>query len=95
MYFKDMKMPQSLTLDERIDLMVRLYGEVCTKATAAHILSCSSNIISAMLNDGRLIAACEGTRVDVRALAQYIATRKETDALVRCRKRYGNGPYAI
>ncbi len=47
------------------------------KSQAARIISCSPTTITAMLEDGRLKSACEGTRVDVRSLADYIENREK------------------
>ena len=59
---------------DRHAAMVEKHGEACTKSQAARIISCSPTTITAMLEDGRLKSACEGTRVDVRSLADYIET---------------------
>lgn len=61
-----------MTLKERTDEMVSLYGEVCKRADAARILHVSSPTINSMLSDGRLEWACEGQMVDMRSIARYI-----------------------
>ncbi len=70
--------------------MVEKYGEVCNKVTAAKIIGCNVSTIGEMLKDGRISAACEGTRVDVRSLVDYIERREEIDRRTRFNKRYGN-----
>lgn len=72
---------------DRHAAMVDKYGEACTKAQAARIISCSDNTINAMLEDGRIKPACEGKRVDVRSLADYIEGRKEKDHAARMRRK--------
>ena len=56
----------------RYEDMVRLYGEVCRQMVAAKILDVSRATIYRMCLDGRLRTACEGTRVDVRSICDYI-----------------------
>lgn len=75
-----------LNLDDRTEVMVAIYGEVCKKQTAAKILDCSVQKIKDMLEDGRLDAACGGTRVDVRSIARYIAAPRHEDYEARKRK---------
>lgn len=75
-----------MTLSERTDLLVAQYGEVTTIANAAKILSRSRNTITAMLNDGRIDYACEGTRVDVRSIARYIMAPRLEDSKARQRR---------
>ena len=72
-----------MTLQEREDLMVTKYGEVCSQAAAARIISRAPNTIKAMLNDGRLDAACGGVKVDVRSIARYIMSPKQEDFKAR------------
>jgi hypothetical protein len=71
-----------MTYDERLDDMLRRYGEVCRRSAAAKILHCCASKINAMLADGRLSWACGGTMVDVRSIAEYICkpTQAEEDA---------------
>lgn len=61
------------------EAMVERYGEVCKRKTAAHILDRSVNTINAMLKDGRLDEACEGTMVCVRSIARYIAAPRQQE----------------
>lgn len=68
-----------MTLEERTELMVQQYGEVCTKAAAARILGRTAPTLNQMLADGRLEYACAGTMVDVRSIAAYIAQPKQAD----------------
>ena len=72
---------------DRHAAMVERHGEACTKAAAARILSVSPTTIVAMLEDGRILDACDGTRVDVRSLADYIETRKESDHAARMKRK--------
>ena len=72
-----------MTLQEREMLLTAQYGEVCSRATAAKILSKAPGTISVMLEDGRLDMACAGTAVDVRSIARYIMAPKEEDFKAR------------
>ena len=73
--------------NDRLNDMLARYGEVCKRTTAARILGCCPGKIRAMLEDGRLAAACAGTMVDVRSIAEYIQQPKQLDELARQRKR--------
>ena len=75
-----------MTLQERTDMMVDRYGEVCTKAQAARILGRSYKTIPSMIHDGRISAACAGTMVDVRSIANYIHQPKQEDFEARKRR---------
>lgn len=78
---------------EREELMVKAYGEVCKKADAARILNRNIGTINAMLTDGRLESACEGSRVDVRSIARYIAAPaqiEENARITRIKRRNGS-----
>ena len=75
-----------VNLDDRTEVMVALYGEVCKKQVAAKILDCGVQKINAMLEDGRLDPACGGTRVDVRSIARYIAAPEKENHEARMRK---------
>lgn len=82
-----------IDVNERAELMVRCYGEVCKRSEAARILSKNPRTITAMLEDGRLQAACEGTRVDVRSIARYIAAPaqiEEEGRVERLKRKYGS-----
>lgn len=57
---------------DRHAAMVAKHGEACTKAQAARILSCGPATINTLLRRGCIRPACDGTRVDVRSLADYI-----------------------
>ena len=72
---------------DRATVMVALYGEVCTMAQAGQILGRSAGTIKNMVEDGRLEAACEGSRVDVRSIARYIEAPAAQDHAARVRKR--------
>lgn len=87
----------SITLEERTEVMVRMYGEVCTRAEAARILGRNIKTVSNMIADGRIETACAGSMVDVRSIAQYIAQPKQEDFEARRRRlklKY-NSEYAI
>lgn len=75
-----------ITLEERTEMMVRMYGEVCTKAAAARILGRNIRTLYSMLEDGRVDEACEGTMVDVRSIARYIQQPKQADFEARKRR---------
>jgi len=82
-----------ISVKERTELMVQVYGEVCKKAVAARILGRAPSTIGQMIEDGRLDDACEGTMVDVRSIARYIAAPKQEDFEARKRrtmKKYGS-----
>lgn len=81
-----------IATNEREELMVRAYGEVCKRAEAARILDRNVQTINAMISDGRLSDACEGTRVDVRSIARYIAApaqHEEEGRIARIKRRNG------
>ena len=77
----------SANITDRRAAMVQQHGEACTKTTAAKILSCSTQTVTAMLRDGRIKAACGGERVDVRSLADYIENRGEYDYAARQQRK--------
>lgn len=56
----------------RLDDMLARYGECVGYTAAGRILDRTSQTIKAMIRDGRLKAACAGTRVDVRSIVEYI-----------------------
>lgn len=62
-----------MTPEERESRMVAEHGEVCTKVTAARILSRNVRTISRWIESGILDSACAGTMVDVRSIARYIS----------------------
>lgn len=76
----------AMTLEERTEMMVQMYGEVCTKAAAARILGRNIKTLGLMLEDGRVEEACAGTMVDVRSIARYIAQPRQADFEARQRK---------
>ena len=75
-----------MTAEERGKLMIREYGEACTQAQAARILNHSPATIARMVSEGRLEAACEGTRIDVRSIAEYIKAPAQKNFEARQRK---------
>ena len=76
----------AITQDDRTEVMVRNYGEACTKAAAARILGRHVRTVGKMLNDGRLDYACAGTMVDVRSIARYISQPKQEDFAAKKRR---------
>lgn len=72
---------------DRQTLMVLCHGEVCTKATAAKLLSVTPRTICEMIRDGRILDACAGERVDVRSIADYVAQRGTRDHEARMEKK--------
>lgn len=75
-----------MTLKEREDLLTAQHGEVTSFANAGRILSRNSKTIKAMLDDGRIDYACEGTRADVRSIARYIMAPRQEDFKARQRR---------
>ena len=67
--------PVARPRDRRTEILER-YGDVVTIASAAK-----------MLEDGRLTWACEGTRVDVSSIADYIERPGTKDAEASLRRR--------
>lgn len=49
------------------------HGEYVDKVSAAQILGVTRATVYAMLDDGRITAACGGSKVSVRIIADYIA----------------------
>ncbi len=83
--------------NEREDVMVAKYGEVCTRTTAGRILSCDPRTIKKWIKDGRIAEACAGTMVDVRSIVEYMYNTARIDEKVRVervRRRYGT-KYAV
>lgn len=76
-----------MTIAEREKMMVAEYGEVCTQVQAGKILSRHPQTIRNMAADGRLAAACGGTMIDVRSIADYIMHQAENESETRRRKR--------
>ena len=86
-----------MTLEERTEMMVDRYGEVCTKKEAGRILNRDQRTITTMIRDGRLDDACAGSMVDVRSIARYIAAPRHEDFEARKRRtmiRY-NSEFAV
>ena len=69
----------AMTVEERTEMMVQMYGEVCTKAAAARILGRNVKTLGGMIADGRIDEACAGPMVDVRSIARYITQPKQED----------------
>lgn len=74
---------------DRHRAMVERLGEACTRTTAAHEIECSVTTINRMVEDGRISTACEGTKIDVRSLADYIERRPEANREARMNKKAG------
>ena len=72
--------------NDRLDDMLRRYGEVCKRSVAARILGCGPEKVRNMIEDGRLKLACAGTMVDVRSIAAYIEQPMRADELARQRR---------
>ena len=64
----------------REEALVEHYGESVDKTVAARMLGVTRATVYAMLADGRVMGACDGRRVDVRSIAQYLSKTGE-----RCR----------
>ena len=72
---------------ERAQLMALAYGEAVSYAKAGKILGGRHpDTVKAMIADGRLSPACEGTRVDIYSIAAYIAAPKQMDFEARKQK---------
>lgn len=56
--------------------MVNRYGEYVDKTLTAKILGVTRATVYAMLEDGRIVGACEGKRVSVRSIARYMVASK-------------------
>ena len=60
----------------RADELAARYGEYVDKTVAARILGVTRTTIYAMLEDGRIQGACEGRRVSVSSIEQYMMKPK-------------------
>lgn len=86
-----------MTPEDRERLLVGDHGEVCTKATAARILSKTPRTITRWINAGIIDSACAGSMVDVRSIARYISQPADTvheSRLQRTKTKY-NTEYAV
>lgn len=72
----------------RTEELLTRYGEAVKRSTAAHIIDCAPRTIAAMLADGRLRAACAGTRVDVRSISEYIENPAAMNRAARLKSRW-------
>ena len=79
----------------REETMVRQWGEVVSQAKAGRILSRHPNTIRAMLDDGRLQAACAGAMVDVRSIARYIEAPAVENRKARVRRKGGSDRWVV
>lgn len=70
------------TSDRRTE-MVREHGEAISRSKAAELLNVGYDTITRLLLDGRVKAACAGTRIDTRSLADYIEDRGAYDHSAR------------
>ena len=59
----------------RAESMANMYGEACTKAKAAELISCSVRSVTNLVNAGKIRACCDGTKIDVRSIAEYIEAK--------------------
>ena len=66
---------KTLTPIDRHRAMVERLGEACRVETAAHEIECSTRTIYRLLEAGKLKSACDGSRVDVRSLTDYIESK--------------------
>lgn len=78
--------PVARPRDRRTEILER-YGDVVTIASAAKMLGRARSTVRQMLEDGRLTWACEGTRVDVSSIADYIERPGTKDAEASLRRR--------
>lgn len=60
----------------RAEELAQRYGEYVDKTIAARILGVTRTTIYAMLADGRIEGACEGRRVSVSSIEQYMKKPK-------------------
>lgn len=71
----------------RLDDMLDRYGEAVTRTKAAFILGVCDETVRRMIGDGRLATVCEGTRVDVRSIAQYLEAPAKADFEAKQRRQ--------
>ena len=81
-----------MTREEEMD---RQWGEVESQTKAGRILSRHPNTIRAMIDDGRLQAACAGTMVDVRSIARYIEAPAVENRKARVRRKGGSDRWVV
>ena len=67
--------------NNRLDDMLKRYGEICTQKMAAHILQIVPRTVRSMMDDGRLRRV--GRRVDVRSIYEYILNPRAADFKTR------------
>jgi len=60
----------------RAEELAARYGEYVDKTVAARILGVTRTTVYAMLEDGRIQGACEGRRVSVSSIEQYMMKPK-------------------
>jgi len=73
-------------MDRQKEMVERL-GEACTKETAQREMNVSQPTLWRMIRDGRVKTCCNGERVDVRSLADYLDNREEIDRETRLEKQ--------
>lgn len=56
----------------RGESMAMLYGEAITKEKAAELLSCSRRTVTQYVEDGKIRTCCDGKKIDVRSVADFI-----------------------
>ena len=85
-------------LPTRIEHLTGVYGECCGKSVAAKILGVSVSTISHMTSDGRLRTVCEGKKIDMHSISEYMDAPAQADFQARIAKRNGGKPprfYAV
>ena len=66
-------------LARKEEALVAQYGEYVDKTATAKILGVTRATVYAMLADGRILGACEGRRVDVRSIYEYIVNPRKAN----------------
>jgi hypothetical protein len=84
-----MAQPYPLITLSRLERMTKQYGEAVTKVDAARMLNVSRQTILAMTNDGRLETVCEGRKISVQSIAEYMDRPAQFNYTARYRKRNG------
>jgi len=69
----------------RLDDMLERYGEVCSQATAAKILSIVPRTVARMMAEGKLRKV--GRYVDVRSICAYIENAAQINFMAKNQKK--------
>ena len=64
---------------DRMTWMVSEYGEATTKSKAARIVNVAPSTIMDWARQGKIRLCCDGEKVDVRSLAEYIDANPNKD----------------